>query len=427
MKSTPTNGTSQRSIGHLARDATTWLYQILPDSNAIAQPLVRGQRIGETLLGNSRGVENNDDRILDCARFYLEQEEAQVFLLSNDRILCVKAKVEGVDSISIGDSMSSTELIKKVDPSLSTTSSSPNSGSPSPPATLRSSQSIHKTTELPQARQESLVPSSPELQPSGMDLDPCNNPPDFLPVAQPSLHSPPNPIALFQNIQLLIQHFLARPLALHLFQNLKASQPETQFEWQEGFREWRSWTADHCLTLIKQWWKTGDLDSICLKVLLQRESEKAKSVASPLSILTATVSVPSASIGSKKGRSSRAASRWAPSSLDSVAPKGPLPATTSKANSIVPSPRLTNSTPSSPAIPAQSRLKELYTSTLPNLTIMLNSPPTEVSSWSKPRWEILLEGVEELLVVVLGGLVGVDLSEDVREVVKGWSRELTCL
>lgn len=417
------NGHPKRSIGTLARDATSWLYQILPDSKATAQPLVRGQRIGETLLGNSRGVENNDDKILDCARYYLEKEEAQVFLLSNDRILCVKAKVEGIDSISVGDSMSPIHLMRKVDRHLSVTTLSPKSGSPSPPSTIRSSESMHKPPEVPRKNQEALVPSSPEHKATGMDLDPCNNPPDFSPIVQPSLLSPFNSLAIFLNIQLLIQHFLARPLALHLFQNLKASQPESQFEWQEGFRDWRSWTAGHCLTLVKQWWKTGDLESICLQALLQREREK-RLASSPLPLLASTVSTPSSSIERRQKGSNRAASRWAPSSSDSVLRKGSTPAIIAKANSPVLSSRSTEQTPPSRVIPAQARLKELYNSMLPNLTTMLSTPNTEIANWSKPRWEILLEGVEEVLVVVLGGLVGADLSKDVRGVVEGWIRDL---
>lgn len=73
---------------------------------------------------------------------------------------------------------------------------------------------------------------------------------------------------------------------------------------------------------------------------------------------------------------------------------------------------------------ATKRVESLYRS-LPALADTLATPAQTTTSWSAPRFEVLLESVSELLCAVLAGtLIGEGVERDVKAVVKGWAEDL---
>lgn len=46
------------------------------------------------------------------------------------------------------------------------------------------------------------------------------------------------------------------------------------------------------------------------------------------------------------------------------------------------------------------------------------------NNWSAPRWEVLIEGVGELLIAFLGGWFDGEVEGSVRAVVKEWEQQL---
>lgn len=97
---------SGKSIGHLARWATDWIYSCLSKNSGV----VKGQKLRERL--NKDAVK--DDAILDCA-LYLKECHANslIVLFSNDKNLCTKALANGVLTVSYKKHMTS-ELIANV-------------------------------------------------------------------------------------------------------------------------------------------------------------------------------------------------------------------------------------------------------------------------------------------------------------------------
>ncbi|CAG8445622.1 3683_t:CDS:2 [Ambispora leptoticha] len=86
------NNNSQPALSTLAQTAINFLHNCLLNG----QEGVRGQRLDE----NVDKAEKNDDKILDCCRYFKLEARCPVTLLSNDKNLCVKAMVHEIPTES---------------------------------------------------------------------------------------------------------------------------------------------------------------------------------------------------------------------------------------------------------------------------------------------------------------------------------------
>lgn len=82
------------SVGESARRATTWLLSVLSLNRT---GIIRGQRREETLLPQNRDKsENNDSYVLDVAlHAHSVDPNRRVVLLSDDKVLVLRARIEG--------------------------------------------------------------------------------------------------------------------------------------------------------------------------------------------------------------------------------------------------------------------------------------------------------------------------------------------
>jgi hypothetical protein len=80
-------------------------------------------------------------------------------------------------------------------------------------------------------------------------------------------------------------------------------------------------------------------------------------------------------------------------------------------------------------LPAEKRLANLRSSLpiLINSLSFLASSYEETNKWSSPRWEVLIEGIGECLMAILGGLFDGDVEAAVREVQEQWAGQLRSL
>ncbi|ANB12370.1 Swt1p [Sugiyamaella lignohabitans] len=92
-----------------ARSGANWLYEKLANST----PCVVGQGIDDTLTSGLDG----DDAILDCCRYYHQMHNVFTVLLSNDRILCTKALVNNIRTVTFVPGMTATQIAQIVNSS----------------------------------------------------------------------------------------------------------------------------------------------------------------------------------------------------------------------------------------------------------------------------------------------------------------------
>ncbi|CAI2165755.1 3090_t:CDS:2 [Funneliformis geosporum] len=97
---------SQHEVGNLAQNAIKFLHNCLVDK----EEGLRGQKIDEKIEFN----ENNDDKILDCCRYFQMTTQRPIILLSNDKNLCVKAMVHGIITASYQKSEGLDSILKKI-------------------------------------------------------------------------------------------------------------------------------------------------------------------------------------------------------------------------------------------------------------------------------------------------------------------------
>lgn len=85
------------SISDCARQSILFLYNTFNQKH----PFCRGQKITDILPGVNTESLNNDDLILECCRFYQNDAKKSTIavLLSNDKNLCIKATIHGIESV----------------------------------------------------------------------------------------------------------------------------------------------------------------------------------------------------------------------------------------------------------------------------------------------------------------------------------------
>ncbi|RHZ58182.1 hypothetical protein Glove_375g14 [Diversispora epigaea] len=99
---------SQPNLQKLAENAIYFLHSCLIDKlNGI-----RGQRLDEKLEKH----DSNDDKILDCCRYFHKTTSSPIILLSNDKNLCVKAMVHDLSTASYEHRGGFAEIMNKIFP-----------------------------------------------------------------------------------------------------------------------------------------------------------------------------------------------------------------------------------------------------------------------------------------------------------------------
>ncbi|GAA6035906.1 hypothetical protein NBRC10512_007349 [Rhodotorula toruloides] len=427
------NGSAARarsSISTLARSATNWLLSELSGSRE--NGVVRGQRKAETLLPlDERGKpfgENNDSLVLDAALYQREQRAAsRVILLTDDRNLQLRATVEHVEAFGIEAGQDATSLLDL----LSRTVPPPGpSHPPSPPPRPRepsfSRYGGSSPVKTPRKRQSPPAPSpsypSPSPSPShfvppspaaptqrrdpptsvplptyhAMEAEAIDTPPLHSDLPPPPLVSVESPVDVFYNLSLLIGHFVALPLYRHAYQYLRATRPNEQHEWQPELGDWRYWSPAECAQRAKRWWEDGQVRELCRVGLEHASTAPLEPPVPPRAQAPPRQSTPGSS-------------RWATPTTSA-----PLPA---------PAPTNQRVAPRRPKPSIDRQLSDLHSS-LPTLVTYLSSAPPSLTTWSAPRWEVLLESTGTFLVAVLGGAVGGDVRGEVGTVVLEWVGDL---
>ncbi|XP_037325913.2 transcriptional protein SWT1 isoform X1 [Pungitius pungitius] len=89
------------SVAHLAIPAISYIYNSLKNR----EPHLRGQSMQQASeSSNGLNAENNDDRVLQCCLQYQSlHPECAVILCTNDKNLCSKALLSGVNALSMND------------------------------------------------------------------------------------------------------------------------------------------------------------------------------------------------------------------------------------------------------------------------------------------------------------------------------------
>ncbi|KAM0752708.1 hypothetical protein T439DRAFT_180986 [Meredithblackwellia eburnea MCA 4105] len=200
--------TQEVSIGALSREATKWLLEEVDSPNRTSSDglaYVKGQRAHESLIPLQNGRRNagsNDDEILDACLYWRRNlpAEARVVLISDDRNLCLKSRVENIITLSLDDSFTLSKLLASLDPLLSSlpaqlritpytkshVSASSPFASPKTPPRNRSSQSSSSKSPLttpapPRPAPPSPKPIPPPTEHSAMELDYAIHMPTLIP------------------------------------------------------------------------------------------------------------------------------------------------------------------------------------------------------------------------------------------------------
>ncbi|KAF0521893.1 pin domain-containing protein [Gigaspora margarita] len=107
---------NQPNVANLAQIAISFLHNCLAEKH----DGLRGQKIHEKI----EKPKNNDDKILDCCRYFQATTRSSIILLSNDKNLCIKAMVHDIHAFSYQKASGLEELLEKI---LSTDNSSSDS------------------------------------------------------------------------------------------------------------------------------------------------------------------------------------------------------------------------------------------------------------------------------------------------------------
>ncbi|RIA80601.1 PIN domain-containing protein [Glomus cerebriforme] len=100
------SSSSQHEVGNLAQTAIKFLHNCLINK----EEGLRGQKIDERI----ETAENNDDKILDCCRYFQMVSQYPIILLSNDKNLCVKAMVHDIITASYQKSKGLDSILEKI-------------------------------------------------------------------------------------------------------------------------------------------------------------------------------------------------------------------------------------------------------------------------------------------------------------------------
>ncbi|GAA6063626.1 hypothetical protein JCM10212_000127 [Sporobolomyces blumeae] len=470
-RSTDVAGTTNRrtavaSIATLARAATNWLLAAISSSRESDEPpRVRGQRKSETLVSQHvrPSGENNDSLVLDAALYFVHHG-ARVVLLSNDNNLRLRAKFEGVEAHAVEPSMGTdgAKLLSKIDnlPTLAVDRPAPVAEETRPTASsppLSRDASLHATRSPPQrrrrtssltahppasptaARQPSRSPSAHPASPrplpstvarsSSMELDPSHSVPLHASSGSPLLPPPTTRSAIFQNLLTLTTHFLSLPLYKHVYTHFKC-RPDgadaTQRKVLDDLGDWREWDARELFRVVEAWWNEGGIEELCRagfdKVRKEREMDEEKARADAEQRERQAVKEQEEAAKRKQEAAKRklpthaTPSRWALPSPAPTPPKPCAPPNPSKAPADPPARR------KRPPVPTTSALHQ----SLAYLSRTLALPPSETTSWSSVRFEILFETLSPWLVAVLSGALKGPRSveADVDRLVESWKDEL---
>ncbi|KAI5481799.1 hypothetical protein MNV49_000076 [Pseudohyphozyma bogoriensis] len=258
---------SQSTVGSLSRAATNWMLSVLPTDGSSG--VVRGQRESETLLERVNGrtvAESNDMKVLDMALYFKSTAEAgtRVVLLSDDRNLCVKARVEQVDTVSLNDRLTPRALLQLLDP-IFASSCEPapsSSAAPSPselplpprtPPRQHSSPSLAPRPRLPPPDRPSPKPIPLSKEPESMEMDIDRPLPPLNSIPAPLLREPVRtPGDVFANLADMVAHFLSLPLYRHITSVLQETSPASRSRWQQELGDWRYWEAKDAVQVVKR-------------------------------------------------------------------------------------------------------------------------------------------------------------------------------
>ncbi|SCV68719.1 BQ2448_840 [Microbotryum intermedium] len=455
-----------RELDSLARSATTFILETIEAQSKYARPTIRIQAPRESLRDpkqphQRQDVGSNDDLVLDAAEYH----KNRAVLLTDDKILLVKAHSSNMAAFSIDRTKATTArtLLALFEPQLAELAAEPvvraATATPSSPYKKRSSSSKPITPLIPgSARKVDPIPLSvpPVPRHDSMELESDSPPP---PRERPSAPPRPWPVVspsdVFYNACDILAHLLAYDIYWHVFDHLRMTQPKEQHTWQEELGDWQHWDGAECIEVLKRWWEEGDLRKVCLKgIQMEMGLEKDKSAATP--VVVEQVQPPPAVqplIPNRNGSQSNStgtrnlnSSRWAAEATSAKPMTGnsskpalsgsnsiPLGRRNSSANAsvtsiskAVPMSQSTKSTRSNITTTPLQKLQTFHQALarfLPGGHTSLRADPDAVNQWPEWRWELLCEGIEEVLAVVLGALLG-DVREEVRGEVLRWTQDL---
>ncbi|KAK4058002.1 hypothetical protein OIO90_000741 [Microbotryomycetes sp. JL221] len=491
---------TRTAISTLARRAISWLLENLAGSTTAASAL-RGQRKDETLITpqSDISVENNDELVLDAALFHAQAKRRRVVLLTEDKNLVVKARVEGIDALGIQQSSSAQHLLElfETDRTNASTTQTNNVKVDKTQKNRRMSSDVERRTRdveaflatgestSPRGNESSrgsrrsaapVSPTSPSKRPAPtpwvlpssddkeamMELEPDHAPleeDDPNGVVNPTLIPVHKPSDVFVNASTVLVSFVAAKLYRHVFETLKQTKPKQQFEWQKQLGDWRWWSAQQCVQVMKDFWDEGKVRDVCLvgleRELVQVSKRSATTTATTTTTTTTKVDDNTTSTATSTANGTRKApvddkaidqprdrtqSRWASSttttppgststrttsttSYSSTASPSPTTSTEPTCKTSATSTRAPMSSNLKARLPAAKRLTNL-SQALPRLCSSLATVPSDTDKWSGPRWEVLIETIGEILTALLGGFFDGGVQDAVDEVTQEWAAQL---
>ncbi|GAA5866899.1 hypothetical protein JCM3774_004597 [Rhodotorula dairenensis] len=444
---------SRANISVLARSAIGWLLHTISSGSTV----LRGQKRTETLLPLTNGArlaEDNDTLVLDAALWCRDHGVAQnVFLLTDDRNLQLRATVEGLHAHGVATHRGAADLVallslassevasaaaasesQKVSRRVSRYAAPParSDKPPSPrprqhgdPSALswqtRSVGSDAQRLPLPAHSNAATDPGGSWS--AGADQQPMYaetgdymtdehpdemtlGPPLYADLPPPPLVSVENATDVFYNIAVLVSHFIALPIYRHAYQHLERTNALQRKEWLAELGDWRRWQPEACVARARKYWEDGDIQGLCQTGL---EYAYSAPVAPKLQAPPpATIPVVAPSL-------TKSQSKWS------------TPTSSSASNGVQPtlSPRSIPAL-SSPRGRQAPQLAHVYRD-LPVVRDFLGATPDSIPSWSVPRWEVVIETTGLFLVAILGGTFKTDVRREVDEIVQAWVADLrTC-
>ncbi|KDE03186.1 hypothetical protein MVLG_06306 [Microbotryum lychnidis-dioicae p1A1 Lamole] len=441
-----------RDLDNLARTATTFILERIEAQANQNRPTIRIQTPRETLRDpkmphQRQDVGSNDDLVLDAAEYH----KNRAVLLTEDKILLVKAHSSNVAAFSIDRTKATTAraLLALFEPRLAERAPEPvvRAASP-PPSSPYKNRSSKLTTPLSPGLTRKIDPiplSMPPMPPQdSMELESAFPPP---PRERPSSPPPPRPVStasdVFYNACDILAHLLAFDIYWHVYDHWMMKRPKEELVILEELGDWRYWDGAECVEVLKRWWEEGDLKGVCLKgIEMEMGKEKEKVPIVVEQVQPPLVQPPISNWNQSKGTRNLDSSRWAAETTSTKASTGrSVKSAPSGSNTTPLGPRTTSATPipeaatniqsTKPNRPkiTTTPLQKLQTfhqalaRFLPGGHTSLRADPDAVNTWPEWRWELLCEGMEEVLAIILGALLG-DVREEVRGEVLRWTADL---
>ncbi|KAK4054933.1 hypothetical protein OIV83_000857 [Microbotryomycetes sp. JL201] len=406
-------------IATLARRATNWILDNLASPSS-PRSVLRGQRRDETLVDRDefgcQAVENNDALVLDAALFHARVKGRRTYLLTEDKNLAVRAKMEDLVAFGIEDD-SVEGLLAKFRPDavdglitykqfgngvglgstrrLSSDAARRRKEVEAFPA-VHPVEAPQTDVEQPRRRNSSLSSTGGSRKPpvpyqlasareedTRMELEPdephaplvehdCVFAPELVPVTRPG--------DVFINVSRVMVAFVAARLYSLVFRKLQEIRRKEQHEWQKQLGDWRWWNAERCARVMKEYWEQGGVQQVCLSGL-ERQVKPSSLPKSQQDIQQITPQI----------RHDTTTSRWASSCSTSTA------ATPTNLTVRAPITSTINE-----RLSPEKRLAKIHAS-LTGLAASFATEPEQTHRWSAPRWEVFLESVAEVLIALLGG------------------------